>query len=427
MRVVPLGTATPHPTADSACSGYLVQTGGATVWVDAGAGTMQHLLRHCALNQVDAIWISHLHADHVSDLAVAYYGYAYGAGQGRWPLVLGPPGWVERIETAVRSNRPNPMDAAFRCGDLADGAEHEVGDLLLRSVAVEHNVDAFALRIEHSSGVLAYSGDTRACDGLVRAATGADLLVCEAGAADDEDPARAVHCTPEDAARTATAAGAARLLLTHVDPAVPPEEARRRAGGVTDVPVQAAAPHQEHRVGSTGDVGVVQVALDDPRLAALRAELWAELYARYPEAEPGSRADEPGTVAWIALTAGGEPAGCAVLSPFEPARRGAEAGPTMEVRNVFTPRTHRRGGIARRLMTTLEQHAVAAGTRWLVLETGTNQAEALALYQGLGYVRCPSLPELVNGHFSVCLHRRLPEPHPATTAAGGAVSAPGGS
>lgn len=73
-----LGTASPHPGPDRPSSGYLLRGGGAEVWVDAGFGTFAELRRHTDPARIDAVWISHLHADHSADLLAAVYGLAYG-------------------------------------------------------------------------------------------------------------------------------------------------------------------------------------------------------------------------------------------------------------------------------------------------------------------------------------------------------------
>src|SRR5512140_2218864 len=74
LRLVVLGSATPYASADNPCSGYLVSGGGVHIWIDAGSGTLGPLQRYVRLDELDAIWISHLHADHSADLLTAYYG-----------------------------------------------------------------------------------------------------------------------------------------------------------------------------------------------------------------------------------------------------------------------------------------------------------------------------------------------------------------
>ncbi|MEV0665421.1 MBL fold metallo-hydrolase [Actinomadura luteofluorescens] len=93
-----LGSATPYSSVDDPCSGYLVSSGDTRVWVDAGTGTLAQLQRHIRLDVLDAIWISHLHADHSADLLTAYYGLLYADVQLDAPSPLyGPPGVADRL------------------------------------------------------------------------------------------------------------------------------------------------------------------------------------------------------------------------------------------------------------------------------------------------------------------------------------------
>jgi hypothetical protein len=61
MKVRVLGSSGGWPAASRACSGYLVSERETSIWLDAGAGTLAELLRHGTLDEVAALWISHLH------------------------------------------------------------------------------------------------------------------------------------------------------------------------------------------------------------------------------------------------------------------------------------------------------------------------------------------------------------------------------
>jgi ribonuclease BN (tRNA processing enzyme) len=74
-------------------------------------------------------------------------------------------------------------------------------------------------KVESRDGVIAYSGDSRPCDSIVEAASGADLFLCEASAV-EKDAAIAApgHMTARQAGETARKAGVGKLLLTHLWP-----------------------------------------------------------------------------------------------------------------------------------------------------------------------------------------------------------------
>ncbi|MGY0058475.1 MBL fold metallo-hydrolase [Streptomyces sp. LZ34] len=251
LRLTVLGCATPYPSVDNPCSGYLVSGGGTRVWVDAGSGTLAQLQRHVRLDELDAIWISHLHADHSADLLTAYYGALFADIQLAAPIPLyGPPGIADRLahfltNTATRS----PVESAFAVEELHDGHQARVGALTLTSRAVEHGIPAFALRVEAAGRSLVYSGDTAPCPALTSLAEGCDVLLCEAESAQAPSTGEQVHHTPEDTGDTAGAARAGRLLVTHVGRFLTPQQAVARASTRFNGPIDYAAPGATFPVG----------------------------------------------------------------------------------------------------------------------------------------------------------------------------------
>ncbi|MGI5404838.1 MBL fold metallo-hydrolase [Streptomyces sp. CA-135486] len=251
LRLTVLGCATPYPSVDNPCSGYLVSGGDTRVWVDAGSGTLAQLQRHVRLDKLDAIWISHLHADHSADLLTAYYGVLYADIQLTAPIPLyGPPGIADRLahfltNTSIRS----PIESAFAVEELHDGHRVRVGALTLASRAVAHGIPAFGLRVEAAGRSLVYSGDTAPCPGLTSLAEGCDVLLCEAESAQAPSAGEQVHHTPEDTGDTARAAQAGRLIVTHVGRFLTPQQAVARASTRFDGPIDYAAPGATFPVG----------------------------------------------------------------------------------------------------------------------------------------------------------------------------------
>ncbi|MEU0880836.1 MBL fold metallo-hydrolase [Lentzea sp. NPDC005914] len=247
LSLTVLGCATPYPSTDNPCSGYLVSHNDTRLWMDAGTGTLGPLQRHTRLEDVDAIWISHLHADHSADLLTAYYALLY-ADISRSPIPLfGPPGIADRL-AGFLTNGPerSPVESAFEITELQDGHQATIGSMRLTTAAVEHGIPAFAVRIEAGTS-LTYSGDTAPCASLTELARDTDVLLCEAESA--EKTPDMVHHTPEGAGETAAAAGAGRLIVTHVGRSLSPREAVTRASSRYPGPVDFAAPGRTFTVG----------------------------------------------------------------------------------------------------------------------------------------------------------------------------------
>lgn len=245
LTLTVLGTASPHPRPDTPCSGYLVRGGGAEVWVDAGFGSFAELQRHTDPAGLDAIWISHLHADHNADLTSAFYAFAYGGLTPAAPIpVYAPPECARRLAGFLGRLDTDFLSGVLDFRTLRDQHVARHGDLTLTSRSVVHDVEAYGLRAESGGRTLAYSGDTRSCSALAELARDTDLFLCEADI-DAHRDGEQVHLTPEDAGDAARTARARRLLVTHVGPTLTPENATARAASVFGGPTSAA------RVGET--------------------------------------------------------------------------------------------------------------------------------------------------------------------------------
>ncbi|WP_329340570.1 MBL fold metallo-hydrolase [Streptomyces sp. NBC_00663] len=247
LRLTVLGTASPHPGPDTPCSGYLVRGGGAEVWVDAGFGSFAELRRHTDPARLNAIWISHLHAD----LTAAFYGFAYGGLTLPAPIpVYAPRDCASRL--AGFFGRPDAgfLSGVFEFRALHHGHTVQHRDLTLTASAVEHDVEAYGLRAEAGGRVLAYSGDTGPCDALLHLASGADLFLCEADVDEhckgEIDP---VHLTPGEAGTGARmAGGVGKLMITHVGPTLTVEDAATRAASAFGGPTIAARVGESYAV-----------------------------------------------------------------------------------------------------------------------------------------------------------------------------------
>src|SRR5919205_2931054 len=81
MRLTVLGKSPSWQDVDGACSGYLVQEGDTSVLVDCGNGVFSKMRRYLDYTEVDAVVISHLHADHFLDLVPFSYALTYAPKQ----------------------------------------------------------------------------------------------------------------------------------------------------------------------------------------------------------------------------------------------------------------------------------------------------------------------------------------------------------
>jgi ribonuclease BN (tRNA processing enzyme) len=222
MRLTILGRSPASPNPGEACAGYLVESGGARVLVDIGPGVVAQLVGRHHPDELDAVVVSHMHADHMLDLVTLRYVYPWrDIPKGERLRVILPPGSADQMLDLARGvGSAKHFESCFRLSEHDGGSSLPFGALSLRPVATQHYIPCWGFRIDADGRRLAYTADTAPCDGLSDLADGADLLLSEATLRSlDEDaapPEPRGHLTPAEAGTAARAGGSRRLLLTHL-------------------------------------------------------------------------------------------------------------------------------------------------------------------------------------------------------------------
>jgi ribonuclease BN (tRNA processing enzyme) len=244
VRLTVIGCSGSFPGPDSPGSCYLVEAGGFRLLLDLGSGALGALQRYSGLYDVDAICLSHLHADHCLDLCSYTVARRYAPGGARPPIpVYAPAGAADRM-TRAYSLEPGPeVRAAFDFVTLKPGSRG-IGPFQVTTEHVNHPVETFGFRLEHAGRCLAYSADTGESPALVNLARDADLLLCEASFLEGPGLPPDIHLTGRQAGEHAARAEARRLLLTHLVPWNDPGQILAEASGAFAGPVTLAASGQ---------------------------------------------------------------------------------------------------------------------------------------------------------------------------------------
>ena len=140
-------------------------------------------------------------------------------------------------------------------------------------------------------------------------------------------------------------------------------------------------------------VEVVEIRYDDPVIQALTREVQAE-YGRLYGGDGDTSPIDPEQFV--------PPRGVFLLASLDGAaagmggwRLGGPADGDAEIKRMYVRAGRRRGGVARQILAELERTAARAGVKRLVLETGTAQPEAIALYRSAGFSGIPAF-----GHYA---------------------------
>jgi ribonuclease BN (tRNA processing enzyme) len=237
-RLVVLGSCGAWPEGGRACSGLLLEHDGFRLALDLGYATLPRLLSVLGspvADGLDAVIVTHRHADHALDLHGLFRARWFGRpGAAALPL-YSPVDVVDQVG-ALEADHASAVREVFDWHPLPSDA-YRVGPFRLESMALPHYVPNAGVRLCAPGLTVAYTGDTGPVEELAELGADADLYVM--AASDPQPPsASALEGGPQlllsahDAGRAATAARARRLLLTHFRPGSDRELNRAAAGAV---------------------------------------------------------------------------------------------------------------------------------------------------------------------------------------------------
>ena len=221
MYLTILGNNGPFPAPGGACSSYLLESdsGETKLLIDAGTGSLARLMDIARPETLDAVVLSHLHFDHMSDLLPMQYALQFSARERPLPLFL--------------PRRPERVRALLECPyyDLFDHEDIAVGEMRLRFIPAVHPVEGSCVAVEGDGAKFVFTGDTNLDPALELFADGCDLLLADAGLSRADWTEKKPHLSASHCGALARDVRAGALLLTHLNPLYDPQalldEARR--------------------------------------------------------------------------------------------------------------------------------------------------------------------------------------------------------
>lgn len=223
MKLIILGSGTGWIRLERNSPGYLVEVDDFCLLLDFGPGILKQILKiGKKLEDISAIFISHFHPDHVTDLIPFLFATKYSLGYKRVlpvslyasedfthfynSLKLAFREWIEPPKGLLNINLlPKLKNYQFF-----------IGPFKACSSPVKHNLESLAIRLEYQGKSLVYSGDTGYCEELIELSEKADLLIIECSNSDELYVEH--HLSPKDIALISERAKVKQIVLSHFYP-----------------------------------------------------------------------------------------------------------------------------------------------------------------------------------------------------------------
>ncbi|HYO99136.1 MAG TPA: ribonuclease Z [Pyrinomonadaceae bacterium] len=223
MKLVVLGSGTSVPHPARASSAHWLETASGTLLLDIGASSV-HRMAQEKLDWVnlDAIWISHFHLDHLGGLFPFLFGtkHAPDTQARRKPLNIYAPRGMEKLFRAFDAagdynllRQPFPVEIR----EVAPGDAFEIlPGLRAETFSTPHTSESLALKLSGGDASLVFTSDTGYTDALATFAAGVSLFLMECSFFRDK-PVE-LHLELAEAMRLAASSGARRVMLSHLYP-----------------------------------------------------------------------------------------------------------------------------------------------------------------------------------------------------------------
>lgn len=223
MKIIILGSGTGWIRLERNAPGYIVQAENFYFLLDCGPGVLKQILKvGLKLEDISAIFISHFHPDHLSDLIPLFFATRYNLGYNRKePFILyageGFLFFYQKLKEAF-GVWVEPPEGLLNIKELPLIKNYNfiVGPFVAKTTPVKHNPESLALKLEYKGKTLVYSGDTGFCEEIIELSKGVDLLILECS--NSQNLAVEHHLGPNEIAYIIEKSKVKNLILSHFYP-----------------------------------------------------------------------------------------------------------------------------------------------------------------------------------------------------------------
>ncbi len=211
MKLTIMGYIGGYPSQDGASPIYVVESKGYTLMLDMGSGGLMTYQKYKQVSDIDAVLLSHYHADHIADVGVLQHALlvqSYLTGTRRVVPIYGH---TEDRDQFRKLNHTYTKAVAY-----VETETLKLGPFFIRFIKTKHSVPCYGMRITDGNSTVVYTADSAYQESFIPFSKNADVLLADCNFYQDQDGSKAGHMTSTEVGYIAKTAGVKQLILTHL-------------------------------------------------------------------------------------------------------------------------------------------------------------------------------------------------------------------
>lgn len=211
MKLTIIGYWGGYPARDGASSMYIVEKAGFMLVIDAGSGGLSKFQKYRNVTDIDAVLLSHYHADHIADVGVLQHALLVESYITESKKVVPMYGHSEDMHQFEKLNHDYTKAMVYKPENAL-----KIGPFFIRFLKTKHSVPCYGMRITDGTSTIVYTADSAFQEEWYKFSQNADLLLAECNFYSDQDGTEAGHMTSSEVGAIAKKANVKELILTHL-------------------------------------------------------------------------------------------------------------------------------------------------------------------------------------------------------------------
>lgn len=211
MKLTVIGFWGGYPSKNGASAAYLLEKDGFTLMLDFGSGALSKVQQYIHITDINAVLVSHYHADHIADIGVLQHALLVENYLANKEKIVEIYGHTENEYEFNKLNHDFTKAVPYKQDEVL-----KLGPFFIRFLKTKHSVTCYGMRITDGNSTIVYTADSAYQEEWIKFSRDADLLLSDTNFYADQNGEEAGHMTSKEVGTIADQANVKEVILTHL-------------------------------------------------------------------------------------------------------------------------------------------------------------------------------------------------------------------